>query len=413
MADVLLTHFLKGYLEGRLRERQEQEEQRRLEQQQSVVLAQFLESVKQREREDQFRAFQMEMSKRQMELSERQQVFMERHYTIMQDIQKADLQLRQEQNADRRMVLGLQIQGHLFNLLDDTIKMFGDPKRAVEFLRKNPDRNISEWANSINPDDTNWLAKQQALSQIKAVVSNWQGLNMPSDAVIKQMIKGQRLENILTVEDVKSLFAVQVAYNQSQHAAKVSLMEAQGAIERKNMAYRASLEAKLSAFKQAQTEKMNQAMANQSLFNLIYDVTPIHKALSGSVLLKPDDITKAIWDIESSVAKTLRDNGFPTDIATFYTLSGLYTFASAKPNVPEQVMYILEEYRKNRVILKGWYRGAEALASLKLGRPAKPHEVKEFVIQYGTRVTGNRETSEKMWRRLNNEPEPLVIKSAK
>lgn len=412
----MLTHFLKGYLEGRLRERQEQEEQRRLEQQQSLVLAQFLESVKQREREDQFRAFQMEMSKRQMELSERQQSFMERHYTIMQEIQKADLQLRQEESAERRRMLGLQIQGHLFNLLDDTIKMFGDPKRAVEFLRKNPNPNISDWANSINPDDTVWLAKQQALSQIKAVVSNWQGLSMPSDAIIKQTIKGQRLENVLTVEDVKSLFAVQVAYNQSQHAAKVSLMEAQGAIERKNMAYNASLQAKLNALKQAQAEKMNQALTNQALFNLIYDVTPIHKALSGNVLLKPEDMTKAIWDIESSVAKSLRDNGFPSDIATFYTLSGLYTFASSKPNVPTQAMFVLDEYMKNSVILRSWYRGAETLASLRLGRPAKPHEVRDFVIQYGTRVTGNRETSEKMWQRLSNETNPKdlpAMKSAK
>ena len=413
MADVTLVHFLKGYLEGRMRHRQEQEEQRRLEQQQSVVLAQFLEAIKQRELEEKYKAFQMEMSKRQMELSERQQAFMERHYTIMQEIQKAELQIRQEESADRRQMLALQTQGYLLNLLGDTVQMFGDPKRSIEFLQKNPNPTISDWAKGLNPNDTRLIAKAKSFEKVKSIVANWRDTKPPSKKLVADIIRTNGLQGIYTEDEIMSLFVVQAQSNEAEVRTRKELMSFQNQLDMRKMAFGASLEAKMKALQQAQTEAQKEAMRKKVLFDIVNDVTLIHKSLTADVVPKPEDLKKALLDIDAKVGKAMMDLGVDPQVSTFYTLSGLYTLAFTKKNVPLQVMHLLNEYTSNEAMRRSWLRGAEALASEALGRPAKEEEVYRFVLNYGTKITGSKEAAKSMWWQMTKGKEPTVMKSAK
>ena len=411
--DVTLLHFLKGYLEGRVRQRQEQEEERRLEQQQSVVLAQFLEAVKQRERDDQFRAFQMEMSKRQMELSEKQQAFMERHYTIMQEIQKAELDIRREESADRRQMLALQMQGYLLNLLGETVQMFGDPKRSIEFLQKNPNPTISEWAKGLNPNDTRLISKIKFYPLLQPIVANWKDVKPPSKKIVADVIKSNGLEGIYTEDEVMSLFTVQAQNNEAEVRTRKDIMSFQHSLDIKKMAFGASLEAKTKAYLEAQKEAEKQALRKRALFGIVNDITPIHKMLSGDVVPKPEELKKAFVDIDAEVRKAMMDLDVDPQVSTFYTLSGLYTLASTKKNAPLQVMFLLNEYTANEAMRRGWYRGASVLASEALGRPATPKEVERFVLNYGTNITGSKEIAKNMWELMTGSREPTVMKPAK
>jgi len=411
--DVTVLHFLKGYLEGRLRQRQEQEEQRRLEQQQSVVLAQFLEAVKQRELEEKYKAFQMEMSKKQMELSERQQAFMERHYTIMQEIQKAELDIRREESADRRQMLALQTQGYLLNLLGETVQLFGDPKRSVEFLQKNPNPTISEWAKGLNPNDMRLRAKLNFYPQIQALVSNWRDTKPPSRKLVADLIKTHNLQGIYTEDELMSLFTVQAHNNASEDRLRKGIMSYQHSLELQRMAYGASLSAKTKALEEAKNKAETEALRKKTLFEIVGDVTPIHKMLSGDIVPKPEDLKKAFVDIDTEVRKAMQKLNVDPQVSTFYTLSGLYTLASTKRNAPSQLMFLVNEYTTDEAMRRGWYRGASVLASEALGRPATDREVYRFVLNYGTNITGSKEIAQKMWFRMTGRGEPTEKKPAK
>ena len=415
MADVTLVHFLKGYLEGRMRQRQEQEEQRRLEQQQSVVLAQFLEGIKQRELEEKYKAFQMEMSKRQMELSEKQQAFMERHYTIMQEIQKTELDIRREESADRRQLLGLQMQGYLLTLLGETVQMFGDPKRSVEFLQKNPNPAISEWAKGLDPNDTRLLSKTKFYSMLQTVVGSWKDVNPPTKRDVERILKANGLESVFTNDEAMSLFLLQANNNKAEYNLRIGLMEKQTELEKSVLAFKNALDAKLLGMKQAeqaQKEAQAEALRKRVLFDTVSDVSLIHKALTGDVVPEPKELKKAFLDIDQHVAKTMKDLGYDPQISTFYTLSGLYTLMSTK-KVSPNITYLFNEYATNETMRRSWFKGAQALASEALGRPATEEEVYRFVINYGTKVTGNKEIAKSMWWRMTQQKEPTVMKALK
>jgi hypothetical protein len=108
----------------------------------------------------------------------------------------------------------------------------------------------------------------------------------------------------------------------------------------------------------------------------------------------------------------MKDLGYDPQISTFYTLSGLYTLMSTK-KVSPNITYLFNEYATNETMRRSWFKGAQALASEALGRPATEEEVYRFVINYGTKVTGNKEIAKSMWWKMTQQKEPTVMKALK
>jgi transcriptional regulator of met regulon len=170
------------------------------------------------------------------------------------------------------------------------------------------------------------------------------------------------------------------------------------------MAFGASLSAKAKALEEAKDKAEAEALRKKTLFEIVGDVTPIHKMLSGDIAPRPEDLKKAFVDIDEEVRKAMQKLGVDPQVSTFYTLSGLYTLISTKKNSPLQVAHLFNEYTANEAMRRGWYKGASVLASEALGRPATPKEVERFVLNYGTNITGSRAIAQRLWVEMTGEP---------
>jgi hypothetical protein len=393
MADLTLLSFLKGYLEGRVRQREEERQQAQAEQQQAVILAQYLENLRQREGEEKYRQFQMDMSLRQMDLAERQRTFMENHYRTMEEIQRAELGLRQEENAQRREALSLQIQGNVMGMFLDLYKQFGSIEGALNVMKKSPVPAVKEWANSVDPATLDQMKKPQALDTIRQYASQWKGLNMPSDAVINNILETNRLKDIVPFKEAKALFQVQVEANRASLGTQLTLMEAETAQKERLLAYENSL--KQMADRMSRLE--DEALKKRLFFNMIEDLTPFHTVLTGDVVATPEATKEAFTKIESNMRDALMKLGVNTKVATFYSMSGLGSVLITNKNVPNNLVYLWQTYSGNRAMQQSWLQGATEVASMALGRPATLDEVRRFVINYINRVTGTPDGGEVFW----------------
>lgn len=396
MADLTLLSFLKGYLEGRMRQNEEERQQAQAEQQQAVVLAQFLENLRQREEEEKYRQFQMDISKRQVDLAERERNFMERHYTNMENIQRAELELHQEENAQRREALALQIQGNVMQMFMDLYKQFGSIDGALNVMKKSPIPAVRDWANNIDPKTLQQMRKPQGLDMVRQFVSQWKGLNMPSDKVISDMLKSYGLEGVVTPNEAKALFLVQVEANKSAYGTQVALMREENALRKSLAEYEFSL--------RQRAEKINN-MANDILkrrlfFNMLEDVTPFHTVLTGDVVSTPEATKEAFTKIEGNMRDALLKIGVDTNVATFYSMSGLGSVLITNRAVPNNVVHLWQTYSANKAMQQSWLRGASEVASMALGRPATLDEVRRFVISYGNKITGTTDGGATLWEKM-------------
>jgi hypothetical protein len=393
MADLTLLGFLKGYLEGRVRQHEEERQQAQAEQQQAVILAQFLENLRQREGEEKYRQFQMDMSLRQMDLAERQRTFMENHYRTMEEIQRAELGLRQEENAQRREALSLQIQGNVMGMFLDLYKQFGSIEGALNVMKKSPVPAVKEWANSVDPATLDQMKKPQALDTIRQYASQWKGLNMPSDGVINNILDTNKLKGIVPFKEAKALFQVQVEANRASLGTQLTLMEADTAQKERLLAYEIGLKQKADRMSRLEDE----ALKKRLFFNMIEDLTPFHTVLTGDVVATPEATKEAFTKIEGSMRDALMKLGVNTKVATFYSMSGLGSVLITNKNVPNNLVYLWQTYSGNRAMQQSWLQGATEVASMALGRPATLDEVRRFVINYINRVTGTPDGGEVFW----------------
>jgi hypothetical protein len=393
MADLTLLSFLKGYLEGRMRQREEEQQRAQAEQQQAVVLAQFLENLRQREEEEKYRQFQMDISKRQIELAERQRDFMENHYRFMENIQKADLELRQQENAQRREALSLQIQGNVLQMFTDLYKQFGSIEGALNVMKKSPISAVREWANGVDPKTIEQMKKPQALDILRQQASQWQGLNMPSDEVINNILDFHGLKGSVTLKEAKSIFQVQVEKNRASLGTQKTLMELDTAQKMKLIAFENSLRQRTEKVKNT----VNEAFRKRIFFNMIEDVSPFHTVLTGDIVSTPEATKEAFMKIEKDMRDALMEIGVNTNVATFYSMSGLGSVLITSRNVPKNVVYLWQTYSANRAMQRSWLQGATEVASIALGRPATLDEVRRFVINYGNRITGTADGGETLW----------------
>jgi hypothetical protein len=397
MADVTLLSFLKGYLEGRVRQREEEQQRAQAEQQQAVILAQFLENLRQRESEEKYRQFQMDMSLRQMDLAERQRTFMESHYRFMEDIQKADLELRQQENAQRREALSLQIQGNIMQMFLDLYKQFGSIDGALGVMKKSPIQAVRDWANNVDPQALEQMRKPQALDILRQQVAQWQGLDMPSDRAINNMLEVYGLKGSVTPNEAKALFQVRVEANRASYGTQLSLKKAETEIEtagRKSIiAYEYGLKQKMEKMKNA----VDEVTRKRIFFNMIEDLTPFHTVLTGDIVATPEATKEAFIKIEGNMRDALMKIGVDTNVATFYSMSGLGSVLITNKNVPNNVVHLWQTYSANRAMQRSWLQGATEVASMALGRPATLDEVRRFVINYGNRVTGTADGGETLW----------------
>jgi len=393
MADLTLLSFLKGYLEGRVRQREEEQQRMQAEQQQSVVLAQFLENLRQREDEEKYRQFQMDLSKRQLDLTERERTFMENHYRFMEDIQKSELELHQEENAQRREALSLQIQGNVMQMFMDLYKQFGSIDGALNVMKRSPIASVRDWANNTDPVALNQLKKPQALDAIRQYVSQWKGLEMPSDKVINNILETLGLKDSVTLNEAKALFQAQVSSNRAAYGTQVALMREETAQRKSLVAYEFSLRQK--------AEKMNnigdEISKRRLFFNMIEDVTPFHTVLTGDVVSTPEAAKEAFMKIKGSMRESLLRLGVDTNVATFYSMSGLGSVLVSNKAVPNNVIYLWRTYSANRAMQRSWLQGAAEVASMALGRPATLDEVRRFVVNYGNKITGTPDGGETIW----------------
>jgi len=393
MADVTLLSFLKGYLEGRVRQREEEEQRAQVEQQQAVVLAQFLENIRQREEEEKYRQFQMDMSKRQMEIAEKQRAFMENHYRFMENIQSAQLELQKEESAQRREALSLQIEGNRLQMFMDLYKQTGSIDGALSLMKKSPLQAVREWAMGVDPKTLEQMKKPQGLSVIGQYAAQWKGLTMPSEKAIIGIINSYGLKGVITPNEAKALFQVQVEANKAAYNAQMSLMAAETAQKRGLIAYEHSLRQKMERMANATDE----AMRKRLFFTALEDVTPFHTVLTGDLVSTPEATKDAYMKLEGAMRETLMKMGLNTKIATFYSMSGLGSILITNRGVPNNLIHLWKTYSSNIAMRRSWLEGATEATSIALGRPATLEEVHRFVVGYGNKITGTPDGGETLW----------------
>jgi len=409
--DTSLISFLTGYLQGKRQRRAEEEAERRIAEQYNIQLAQFLEAQREREAQERYRQAQLEMGMRQLDISERHQTMLEQHYQLMNEAQRTQLEMQKEENALRREEHAWRLMGIQLSLLEGAVNLFGNPERAIQFLRKNPIPAVSQWATTLETSGLNGIAKAKNIPLLMNVVNSWNSDKMPSDSALLSMLKANGLEGIFTLDELRGLMQLRVENIRGATGLDISTFAKKKAIEYEYE--RRLLQQRLNAQKELQRIAEAKDNSQRLMLGVNYLENPAQFITAVSSVVNPADIPKALNDAEQEVTKIAMSAGLPPETAVFHTTVALGIRVHTDRNVDAVTMSLWERRMKNPAYRRAVEKGAKSLFMVKYGRLPNERELSKYLHEVILNATKDEEIAQLLTHQLRTGATPTVMKATK